>query len=248
MNYDLVIPAAPKDYNKVKFCITSAVKHLYPTPVGIYVVSPAKTHSMRCVNREVHWINEQEVLGLDPLAAKNFNRPQWIYAMFLKMFQDYTPNQQYLVVDSDLIFNRPFNVYSEQQKPQFFLGVDQNHTPYFNFSEQYLGFGREYPYSFISEIMLFDKSISEEIADICGGVEKFYELATRVACQWCIPADYEIYGNYVYKFHPHAYELINIKTSLHGKFQEEWGDKEIVELQAKMQNEPIDTFTYHTWI
>jgi hypothetical protein len=200
-----------------------------------------------CAGWEVQWVNEQEVLLLNPKAAKKFNRPEWIYAMFIKMFQKYTPNQQYLVVDSDLIFNREFNVFSKMDKKQFFLGVDQNHRPYFRFSEQYLGLGREYPHSFISEIMLFDKSISQEIADINGGVEEFYKLCSEVSCKECIPADYEIYGNYVYKNYPNMYDIIKIKTKLNGKYSE-WTDKEIRQMMVQMQSEDTDVFTYHTWI
>ena len=44
-------------------------------------------------------------------------------------------------------------------KAKFFLGNDQNHKPYFRYSQDMFGFGREYDHSFISEIMLFDKAI-----------------------------------------------------------------------------------------
>jgi hypothetical protein len=247
MKYDLVIPAAPKDYNKVKFCVTSAAQWLEPQPENIFVISPAPTHVMSCGGQDVQWLRESEVLDLDPRACTGFNRSEWIYAQFIKMFQKATPHNNYLVVDSDLVFNRLFEVFSPENKPQFFLGIDQNHTPYFRFSQQYLGFGREYPHSFISEIMLFNKEISQEIADINGGVEEFYRLCARVAYQDCIPADYEIYGNYVYKNYPDLYEIVNIKTKLNGQYGP-WGDDQIVALITAMKQEDTDVFTYHTWI
>ena len=40
MNYDLIIPCHPKDYFKLKYCISSCVQFLNPKPQNIYIVSP----------------------------------------------------------------------------------------------------------------------------------------------------------------------------------------------------------------
>jgi hypothetical protein len=247
LQYDLVIPAAPKDFNKIEFCITSAIKYLNPQPKNIFIIAPVQSHHEDFNGIPILVMDEQEVLPLNPRACTKYYRSEWIYAQFIKMFQNATPEEDYLIVDADLVFNRQFNVFGINGKRQLFLGIDQCHKPYFDFMEKFLGFGREYPYSFISEIMLFNKSVSRHIAEICGGVASFYNLCAHNVCTELLTADYEIYGNYVIKNYPYLYDIVKIKTNLEGKYGN-WNNEEIVELQQKMLNKDYDVFTYHSWI
>lgn len=246
MNYDLLIPVAPKDSNKIDFTIRSAIQYLVPKPQTIYIVGQFNNSAGKVDNIPICVMNEQEVMPLDPTACNKFRRPQWIYQQFIKLFQDIT-QENYLVVDSDLIFNREFHLFGPS--PYFFLGNDQNHPPYFRFTQDFLGFGREYPHSFISEIMLFNKLICLEIAEKVNGYVKLYELCAEVISDdgTYLLGDYEVYGNYVYKYYPGLYDIIKIKTQLYGKYSK-WTNTEIEQLIKDMADEDLDTFTIHTWI
>jgi hypothetical protein len=231
--YDVVIPAAPKDANKVKFLIASARKYLRPQPQNFYVISP-----VRIDIEGVQWYNDTEVLDLDPNQSR-FRRPPWIYQQFLKLFQTISENNQYLIVDSDLIFNREFEVFTADGKKQFFLGVDQNHRQYFNLQQELFGFGRVLNHSFISEVMMFDKVCSQAIlAKWDYDVAAFYDAVCDLigdGTQYLI-ADYELYGSFCRTHFPHEYALKKIRTHLSGK-NSEYTDKDIQDL--------IDHTTYN---
>lgn len=238
MQYDVLIPVAPKDYNKVPFVVES-LRYLEPQPQNIYVVSPDGIQVKDTIG-----YCDYEVLSLDPLQSKYY-RPQWVFQQFIKLFQDVTKESLYLVVDSDLIFNRKFDVFPKGRT--FFLGIDQNHKPYFNLMKQLFGFGRVYPHSFISEVMLFDKSVTQEIAP---SVESLYsevcELIDTRGQNYLI-ADYELYGNYVTEYFPQLYSIKYIKTKLSGLYAQ-WNDDMVYNIITSMSSQDYDTFTIHTWV
>ena len=239
MQYDVLIPAAPKDYNKVPFVVES-LRYLEPQPQHIYVVSPDGIQVKDTIG-----YCDYEVLSLNPLQSKYY-RPQWIFQQFIKLFQDITRESLYLVVDSDLIFNRKFEVFPQGNRT-FFLGIDQRHTPYFNLMQQLFGFGRVYPWSFISEVMLFDKSITQGITP---SVESLYTKVCDLidsSGQDYLIADYELYGNYVTRYYPTLYHTKHIKTKLSGIYSQ-WNDDMISNIIASMSSQDYDTFTIHTWI
>lgn len=264
IDYQVVIPAAPKDFNKLNYVYQSLVKYLNPKPSSIIVVAPGITDGDLDYQRQLYGVmDEQKVLpGLDPMAAKNFNRPPWIFQQFIKLFQDITRTDYYLVVDSDLILNRPINLLTDEGKLKFFLGVDQNHEPYFRCSKDTFGFGREYQHSFISEIMMFYKPICNMLlndflaihhqrqlfGDRSKNIKLLYDFITERACDDWIPADYELYGNYVeHRFGP-LYDKVHIKTNLRGKLGVMWSDEEIEKYIEEMKQSDHDMFTLHTWL
>ena len=267
MDYEIVIPAAKKDYNKLKYVIESAQNFLVPQPKRINIIHAG--HIGGAAGTSVKLIHEEEVLNLDPNIAKGFSRPPWIYQQFLKLFQDITEERMYLVIDSDLILNRKLELFNKESVPYFFLGVDQNHPPYFKYSDEMFGFGRVYNHSFISEIMMFDKVIIEALlmrfyfhqTGKYGNIiqvhqheqvrnqliKVIYEKTCDKACDGWIPADYEIYGNFVEVFNSSLYEKQKIKTNLRGKYSE-WTDTDLESYISEMKDKDYDTFTAHTWL
>lgn len=283
MDYEVVIPAAEKDYNKLNYLLSS-LHYLNPQPKRVNIIHNSETLFILRLNDpwKVLYFNEKEVLDLDPNAAKLFRRPPWIYQQFLKLFQNVTSTNWYLVLDSDIILNKQIDLLDKNGKPKFFLGNDQNHKPYFRYSQDMFGFGREYNHSFISEIMLFDKRVcnvliaeyhyhmgkqddygtgakdyhqrkymSLNFSDADDGrlesINEIYKLTCMGATDAWIPADYEIYGNFVYKTFPMLYSMEKIKTSMRGKYNS-WTDEELESYIEEMKGTDYDTFTAHTWI
>jgi len=257
MNYSVIIPSTLKDFNKISFVLTSLKNYLIPQPTE-YIVIYEECSIDICdhIYDYVDCIEEKGVLNFEKITP-NYHRPGWIYQQFLKLFNfisDY-----YLVVDSDLILNRPLNIFHEDGKPFFFLGRDQNHQPYFNYSKSVLGIDRNYNHSFISELMFMQKSICIELLNtfgkhnnIEGATEQLLKTLYYFTCENCnkqfIPGDYEIYGNFIQQFDPTLYHIKKIKTRLFGQHGGVWTDTQIQDKVDEIKNEDCDTFTIHTWI
>ena len=100
MNYDLVVLCHPKDYVKLEFCISSCLRFSNPKPDGIYIVSPDEIRS-----EDIIHIHDDDAINIKKEDIK-YRRPNWIYQQLIKLCQDFTKNDHYLCVDSDLVFNR----------------------------------------------------------------------------------------------------------------------------------------------
>lgn len=283
MDYEVVIPAAEKDFNKLPYLFAS-LHYLNPQPLRVRVIysGPKRNWVMGPVNgnwSDYYAHQEQDVLNLDPTAAKLFRRPQWIYQQFLKLFQNITKTDDYLILDSDIILNKKIDLLDAEGKPKLFLANDQNHKPYFRYSNDMFGFGREYDHSFITEIMLMKKAVNNVLitehyyhmskqdlpnkeyyqekylflnfnansTDRMEAIKYLYELTCMGATDNWIPADYEIYGNFVHKEFPKLYSKEKIKTSMRGKYNS-WTNEELEAYIEEMKGADYDTFTAHTWI
>lgn len=274
MDYEIVIPAASKDFNKIPYLIQSAKEFLWPQPIKINIIHDGKgdvnEHLSGCDFPAISIIHEKNVLPFDPNAAKGFHRSPWIYQQFLKLFQDITETNYYLVLDSDLIINKDIQLFDEDERPYFFLGIDQYHRPYFNYSTYMLGIDREYDYSFISEIMMFRKDITKTMThyfDIYQqtqhrliypsiGFNRTHSQRVKIMYDWTcdlannnfIPADYELYGNFVEKIDRHMYVKKHIKSNLKGMYRN-WTNEEMESYIKEMRKlDEHDMFTAHTWL
>jgi hypothetical protein len=252
--YEIVIPTASKDTNKVPYAIQSALQYLNPKPQQIHIIASPIAYGHLLTNKnlddvEIH--REDIVVPLDPTLSR-FRRPQWVYQQFIKLFNDVTDTDDYLVVDSDIIFNRPINIYSADSKPFFFLNsINHNHEPDFALLQKLFGFGREYPHTFTVEFMLIRKHIRNSIYKKWGTIKNLYKEVCSLITHDGRPYrmnDYETYGQFTYVNFPNHYDFINIRSKLFHKYGVDWAPEEIEELISKMGPESVDVFTYHTWI
>ena len=235
--YDILILASQKDYNKLNF-LCKSIKNLNPQPENICIVSPTEI-----INKKENFLYflDDEVLKIDRDKFKH--RPNWVSQQFIKLLQDVTPNDNYLVIDSDIFLNREINVFTND-KPNFFITINQYHKPYFNFLN-YFGIDKIYEQSFISEIMMFNKSkIKDYLISINYNTEKFLEKSIEIINENCYISEFEFYGNMILSKYPNLYNFVNINTKLFGKHSE-WSDNEINNLISSNNN--LDIISYHTW-
>lgn len=229
-----VIAAAPKDYSKLLQTITHLEKNVYPKIDKVYLLTPTKI-DIKVNNIEIFNILETEVVKYDKYRLKY--RPTWQYAMFLKLFQNVSETDQYLVLDSDHILVNRFDLFTNENKPYFFLTNDQNAVEYFNFNEKVFSLQRVYNHSFISEIMIIDKNIVDNMLSGigCNRNNFFYEFEKYIS-RYCHLAEYELYGNYVYKHHPNLYSFKKInQTRLSYKWSA-YEEKEVENLMNQFYN------------
>jgi hypothetical protein len=168
--------------------------------------------------------------------------------MLLKIFQDVTLNDNFLVIESDCLILKEINFF-EEDKTTLYLCRDQYHTPYFNFNNL-LGFGREYNHSFISEFMMYNKQIVKDLLNKsnCKDVYDFLEIVYNNVNGDCYPADYELYGNFCIKYHRDKVDVKHLSYNFYGRESTHnpfWTDSEITELiNSNLDKEVI---SFHTW-
>ena len=251
MKYDLVIPLANKDINKLALLLYSCLNYLVPQPESIVVVSEMDSLRVEGPNNGVpiRCIFEGELFPHIDFSTIDYRRKGWILQQFIKLFQNVSTENLYMVVDADLIFNRIFEVFPSDMKC-LWLGRDQNHTPYYNLMEKFWGIGREYPHSFISELMMFNKDITRELLIPFDNSPKklFEELKKLVKYTGSdfLLGDYEIYGNWVIKHHKDEYVIKTIKSKLFGMYSE-WRNEDLLSTIESVKNEDIDIITMHSW-
>ena len=235
--YDLLIVVSENDYNKLNFLLDS-IKNLQPQPENICVISPTP---VLVKNDSILYFLDDEVINIDRSTIKH--RPNWITQQFIKLLQDITPNENYLVIDSDIFLNKKIDIF-KNNKPNFFITVDQYHQPYFNFLNNF-GINKIYDKSFISEIMFFNKKIIlDYLNDINYDVKKFIDKSIEIINENCYISEFEFYGNMILKKYPDLYNFTKINTKVFGKHSE-WSNSEIEWLIS--HNNDLDLISYHTW-
>ncbi len=256
MAIDLLITCHLKDVIKLPFVINAAVNNIADGVGDIHIV----TNDPNKINAELykhpHWckttIHGDEHVLPDVSRESIGYRPNWIFQQLVKLTQEITQNS-YLCLDADAIINRPLRVINNG-KPSFFLGKDQNHQPYFDWSTTFCGVGREYPHSFISELMYFDKGIRDELFDELGysNMTDARKGILSLITPTRYLSEYEFFGNAITKYYPNTYDYRHIATDMNGKEVRYYGEqafseKEVVDAIEYYRGQDIDIFTLHTW-
>jgi hypothetical protein len=240
---DCVIPAAPKDYNKLPYVIDGLRQHVQVET--IHVVSPSPTGYDY---PGVVWHRDSEVLPYD--RSELTFRPNWTFQQLLKLFQNVTEHDWYLVTDADIVVNKPLPLW-DHGKPILYLGRDQNHSAYFEFNKQLLGFGRVYDHSFLSECTLYSKELVRDMLSFCGlDLDGFWRKLVEIEHIGCCPAESELYGSYVVHERPGLYEIWGVRSHLGGKYGSHvWTQQEIEDQikEARELNPHAHLISLHSW-
>ena len=81
----------------------------------------------------------------------------------------------------------------------------------------------------------------------CNTPEDFLELVYKNISEYCVPADYEIYGNFVYVHHNDKFLTKNVTYELHGRDgrSEKFTDDDIKTLIER--NKDLESLSFHVW-
>lgn len=241
-NYDIFIVSADKDYNKLAHVIDAAKTNLVDFDGEIYVVSPTPLPANVTGVRESR---DEDVLDVD--RSRFPRRPNWTFQQFLKLFQDVTQRDSYLVLDAYTIVNRPLSMFLNDH-PVFYLGIEQMHQPYFEFMRKVMGLPRSYNHTFINEFMLMNKQVIAQLLQPFGGdTTDFYEQSILNMNAECYLSELELYGNFVYQAYPELYQMRKISSKRHGVDRHPYTISEIEDVMRSMKGQPVDVFTMHSW-
>lgn len=249
---DVLIPSHQKDFLKLPYVVNS-LSYIKDTVKDIFIVSPVDIPDIikNKISRKVlYYKDSQMVDNFDRSKIKY--RPNWIFQMILKLTQDITRNH-YLCVDSDLIFNRPIRLYSDG-KPTFLIGENQNHEPYFNWMRMFAGLDRQVDYSFINEVMLFDRHILMDFFTKLGykSLEDIRKGIIKNISSDSYPSEFEFFGNLVKKHHPDRYNVAKVQTATIARHIDQFGldafsEKDILQVKEYYKDKSVDWFTLHSW-
>jgi hypothetical protein len=248
--YDLVLVAHEKDFNNIKFIVQYAQKNLKFDSIHLILSERAPFEDYELLktltDKPIYVHPETSILKVDKTRIRF--RPNWIYQMLLKLFQNVTANDNYLILEADCLILKNLEFF-EDDKTTFYLGMDQNHQPYFNFNRLF-GFGREYNHSFISDFMMYDKKLVKDLLTKtgCNSVDDFLELIYRTVTDQCYPADYELYGNFCYKYHTDKVTFKHVNYNFSARdcsISPNWSDEEIQNLIKQYPDK--ESISFHTW-
>ncbi len=151
------------------------------------------------------------------------DRAGWYFQQFLKlgisksdMISDF-----YLIWDADCVALSPISFFSKEKK----LLIDttsEYHQPYFDIIEKLLGIKKQVDYSFISEHIVFDKSIVQGLLDqISSEAESDWWIEILEKIEPCNLSrsgfsEYELYGNYLAKYYPEYFEVRKLRKTRKG--------------------------------
>lgn len=200
MIYDILILAAKKDFNNLKYLFDSLV-YLKPSYNKVYCVCPEYPETQI---EGIDYILEKDVLA--PRLPRT--RSSWVYQQYIKLFQQITVDN-YLVIDADIILNKDVEIITENT-PNFLIGRTTINTPFFKWYKQMFELDRSFNESFISEIMFFDRKI---INEMIPDKEAFIEKSNSIITTDCFLSEYETYGNYVHTNHRAMYNYCSVKIS-----------------------------------
>lgn len=249
--YDIVIVSHEKDFGGIKHIVKHANENLSFESIHLIVSEREPFNELEVLktltDKPIFVHNETDVLKIDK--SRVGVRPNWIYQMLLKIFQNVTENDNFLIIESDCAIIKPLDFF-DGDKTIFYLGREHLHQPYFNFNNKILGIGREFNHTFICEFMMYDKKIVRDLLtkSNCNDVNDFLELIYTHTNDECYMADYELYGNFVYKFHNEKFSTKNLNFKFAGRYFFDspfWTDSEIEILID--ENKDNDLVTFHTW-
>jgi len=253
MTFDIIILSHMKDHNKLPFLINSIRKFI----VGynkIFIITPdipeKQIDGLNYITDDTSLVMREETkLKWDNwVNNNNFNRqkPSWIKQQFIKLFNNVS-NNDYLVIDSDILFLKKINV-TIDDKPTFFLGRNQMTHEYFNFSKKIMLQEKKFKWSFISELMFFKKHIIKDMLEkkFNGDYNNFIEKSIEIISDDCFISEFELYGNYTYENFKDMYRYEKINYLLNGK-NDQWSDEEIKKYLENNKNREYDIISLHSW-
>lgn len=242
-NFDILIVCHQKDFQKLSMVISSVKSNV----VGfdkIHIISNGKLLSD---DPQLVIHNERDILNVDLSEIKY--RPTWIYQQLLKLLQTVT-KQWYLVIDADTIITRQISPIENGNAKFYFNQNNQNYKPYFDFSEK-LKVPKSEDNTFISEIMLFNRDYVKELFSMneLNTTEDILKFIYENVDESSQLSEYELYGNFIEKYHPNEYEDKYIQSwgFGEGSHDETFWDEQRMKVIYEVYGKRYDVMSFHSY-
>uniref|UniRef100_A0A6M3LY57 Nucleotide-diphospho-sugar transferase domain-containing protein n=1 Tax=viral metagenome TaxID=1070528 RepID=A0A6M3LY57_9ZZZZ len=250
--FDIFLPCAPKDFNKLPFCVNAIGKYIKEFD-KIYICVPKDIPAdiKNKIKVKYKLVYDSEVLPIDRNDWKF--RPNWLFQQHVKLFQEITQDW-YLTIDSDIIVNREMKFF-EKNKPIYYMGQDQFFCPYFIFQTLMIGLPKVNDHTYVADMNLIYRPIINEILERNGyNRMSFIKKSQEITDKWCCMGEPELYGSYVKKYYPNMYIERKLKQYPYGGRPQKninelkWNENEIKEMMEKTKNIDVDVLSIHSWL
>lgn len=259
-SFTLILPIKAGDWKYAKYCIPLIKKNIRPRKIIIFSSSKLKREMKN--EKNVLFIDENRLIdGMTLSSVRNLiiraggdpSDAGWFLKQLINIgYSKVCPDKYYLVWDADTLPLNPISFFDESTgKPLF--NLKREYVPaYFETMQNLLGLPKCRPESFITEHMLFDKDLCNQmILDI----ESNESIEGKSFWEKCISAsvfkktkrsfaEYETYGTYAMIKSPETYLTRKLKTFRCGaEFLGEMPSEEILSWVAK----EFDTVSLEHW-
>lgn len=220
--YDIVIVAHSKDKKTLLLLLDSIGKYIHNYN-NIYLVAKDNFigNDIKFINENNYPFSKADVIEiLKTIKCPEFNYG-WFYQQLLKLHTHIAiPNisTNFLILDADMVFVDFFRLFNDDNIPYFTTGTENNKYYFDHMNRLIPGLTKQINKSGISHHMIFNKNILNEIITNVELTHKTmfwkaflncvrFESDTNFSCA----SEYEIYFNYVLKFHKDKYDIRDIK-------------------------------------
>lgn len=156
---------------------------------------------------------EQE---LERRGLRGIRSPGWLLQQFLKLgYARHAGPDGFVVWDSDTLPLRPVSFFDAVSGKPFFLGKTEHFPAYFELNKRLLGleYRSELP-SFVAEVMYLRTDLATAMLDeieTATGLP-FWQGIISVMDADSIPAEFELFGNFVAQRHPGDYVIKDARS------------------------------------
>lgn len=226
---EVVIPLHARDIGTAARAFDNLRRYVGPADITV-ITSAAASDDPRLAGCRV--LDEDSLIPgmtfdgvrseLERIGMPGLRSPGWLLQQFLKLGYARTDTGSgYIIWDSDTIPIKPFEFFSPQDGRPFFFGKTENFAPYYELNTRLLGLenrrsasttGTVLP-SFVAEAMYMTNDLVNEMLD---EIEErtglpFWQGIMSVMDPTSIPAEFELYGNFVCQRYPDEYLVTDAK-------------------------------------
>lgn len=231
MNLDVIIPLKSDLLTfAIEITIPSIIKNISYNKIYIVTHKSNFKSLISTFDTKIICLDENDIyenLSLENIKKyfenrnANSERAGWYFQQFLKLSISKLNfiTDLYLVWDADAVALKPISFLSKDNKI-FIETTKEFHQPYFTTLEKIIGLKKQAEFSFIAEHLVFDKKIVEEIiTKISNEKNWWFPILDTIDIKNLENSgfsEYELYGNYISKFHNDTFIIRNLKKSRKG--------------------------------
>ena len=231
MNFDVVIPLKTSLLSiAITRTIPSIISNISYDKIYILTKKSNFKELESTFKGKITCLDEDEIckhLTLDNIKEyfKNRNenpeRAGWYFQQFLKLSVSklHFISNLYLVWDADAVALNPINFFTQNNKI-YFEKNKEFHEPYFEIIEKILDLKKQVNFSFIAEHLVFNKKLVITILNKISKKETWWlDILDNITSENLSKSgfsEYELYGNYVSKFHKNEIEFRHLNKTRKG--------------------------------
>jgi len=225
-SFDIVIPVGPNDID----ILNDQVEYTKKNIIGyrnIYIIAfkdDLKIDDCIIISEKIFPFNMNDIINY----IGDTKKKGWYLQQLIKLYAgSVIPNilQRYLVIDCDTFFLKPTKFINDQDKCLYNVGIEY-HLPYFEHMKRlHPSLNRMYnEYSGICHHMMYEQKYLNEIFNLIENFHNdiFWKIFMKLVDKYYWnsegASEYELYFNYILKYHPNDIEIRLLKWNNNEKY------------------------------